>query len=301
MVHIRKIYEKTNLNLNEKESNQETIDLNGVIKEDLITVNEPDKLLVCSGDPETCVVHSTTAANQKWAFFYNREQITNIIGSLNVRGIRESDLKQTITNEQENLSSLVNATPATQLNPCITETDVDQKLRPKRQTGKPKYEDTNLGYPIEMNTASVLQFALVDNILELEEKLYAGSLGTIKIKDRDAWREDLSNRRFENLDKTLLPKRENPKDKAKKDSKSSRPNSPNAHKDPGRFLGSTLYTDSENANVESAGLQLVQTEDHKLAIESLAIALIQVGQGVESRYLKKPLGKYFLYLILQIY
>ena len=69
-----------------------------------------------------------------------------------------------------------------------------------------RYEDANLGYSPDIKSEEVLENALIENVLEMEEKISAGALGNLKIKDRDKWRNCLQNKdytEFETLEKTI--------------------------------------------------------------------------------------------------
>lgn len=60
--------------------------------------------------------------------------------------------------------------------------------------------------------------------------------------------------------------------------------------------------DGDEYDIESVS---ALSEDAKYAIQSLAVALVQVGQAVDSKYLKKPLGGMFasnlIYLVYFIF
>lgn len=96
----------------------------------------------------------------------------------------------------DRLLNVITRTPVTVLNPELDIPESDQ--RPQRKKGRDRYEDANLGYG-DAPPEEVLENALVDNVLELEEKIYAGSLGSLSVKDRKAWRTMLTERRYEKL------------------------------------------------------------------------------------------------------
>lgn len=47
-----------------------------------------------------------------------------------------------------------------------------------------KYVDANLRYPPDTDTNTVLEMALRDALLDIEEKIYHGALGELKIQVR---------------------------------------------------------------------------------------------------------------------
>ncbi|CAI9612240.1 unnamed protein product, partial [Staurois parvus] len=123
-----------------------------------------------------------------------------------------------------------------------------------------------------------LELRLCELLLDIEERIYQGSLGTVKAPDRQLWRAALDNRSYE-----LLV--EEPKDK---------------------FL---KVEDNEVEEMEvdgkqniKDGLQGMKNEDPSVpstnastpqpaatSVQHLARALLQIQQGVERKYLKAPL------------
>ncbi|KAJ8924480.1 hypothetical protein NQ315_007277 [Exocentrus adspersus] len=254
--------------------------------DDVATIES--ELLMCSADPATCVVHSTDSNKPRWSFFYSKEQLEALEDSLNKRGIRENELLHVIINDKDRLVNIVTQTPVNILNPDVEVGDEDQ--RPSRNTrkGKDRYDDANLGYGPDMSPEEVLENALVDNILEMEEKIYAGNLGCLTVKDRDEWRNCLATKRYDDLEKVVARNGENgrsssPAESVKNESKE--------YQDPGRFLGSGLDVVVVNGVGEAdEDVVLIQNERLQKAVNGLAVALAQVGLAVDFKYLKKPLG-----------
>lgn len=140
------------------------------------------ELLMCTADPSTCTVHSLPRDAPTWSFFYDKFDLEDLENNLNKRGIRESELLQVIKNDKDRLLNIMSQTPVSTLNPdaVIKDREEDQKTGTRNSNakkGKDRYEDANLGYPTEMLPEEVLENALLDNILEMEEKIYAGNLG----------------------------------------------------------------------------------------------------------------------------
>ena len=52
-----------------------------------------------------------------------------------------------------------------------------------------KDSDVNLNFPLGTPIDEILQLTLRDMILETEEKIFMGMLGSIRTENRDAWRE----------------------------------------------------------------------------------------------------------------
>lgn len=165
--------------------------------------SECDKLLMCSANPQTCIVHSKNNKKQRWLYLHDQHQIDELINSLNKRGCREEELIRILQNEKDLLIDIIQKTPVGQLNPVVSDETVDQQQKLRKAT-KSRYEDANLGFPTNTDLSEILESTVVDYILEMEEKLFAGNLGALKIKDRNAWRECLTEKNYAMLDKTVV-------------------------------------------------------------------------------------------------
>ncbi|XP_050295033.1 bromodomain adjacent to zinc finger domain protein 1A isoform X2 [Anthonomus grandis grandis] len=297
--HIKNLYEKPLPNENHSNVSVKTEGspkkMNGTVN----SLTEPDpvdyetysNLLLCTSDISRCPVHTDNPINPRWAFFYRKEHLEALIEALNKRGLREKELKEMLKEEEDTLLELMEKTPVAVLNPEAAIKLEPEGIKETRHNGskkKDRYEDANLGYPNEMSLNEVLENALIDTILEMEEKLSAGALGTLPVKDREHWRNCLQNKNyleFGNIQKINTGEMENKhlKIKKRRDSDRSRSSTPEIpekkeYQDPGKFLGTI------KEEVPS------QTESVQLAIKSLATALGHIADAVEYKFLKRPLG-----------
>lgn len=205
MAYLKKSYQDSNFNDKENHPKGSPKKVNG-IRNSLLPADvetECEKLLMCSSNPQTCIVHSKNRKNQRWLYLHDQHQIDELINSLNKRGVREEELIRTLQNEKEQLIDIIQKTPVAQLNPLVSDEFVDQKHKLRKPT-KSRYEDANLGFPADADLSEILESTLVDYILEMEEKIFAGNLGSLKIKDRNAWRECLTQRNYNDLDKSII-------------------------------------------------------------------------------------------------
>lgn len=301
MNHLRKVlFEEMNSSDKENEPSVSSKIANG--SPDSPSTSESEScadLLMCSATPSTCVVHSTDSNRTRWFFFHSKEQLEALEANLNKRGIRESELLHVITNDKDRLMNVIAQTPVSVLNPDVEVSGEDQRPQRSTKKGKDRYEDANLGYGSDMSPEEVLENALIDNILEMEEKIYAGNLGSLAVKNRDEWRYCLSMKRYEDLDRNVMRNGGNGKLLNVKKEKNSRSNSPEVprsefkeYQDPGRFLGTVLDIETNGTDVDSDDVLLVQSERLQRVIDGLSVALVEVAQAVDHKYLKKPLGKY---------
>lgn len=268
-------------------------------------VETTKELLLCTTNAVTCPVHNDNFSSSRWFFLYKKEQLEDLIDALNKRGIREGELKDFLVYEKDHLINLLYKTPISLLNPEVEISEEEKEERESRHNRpngstkkKDRYEDANLGYPLELKSEEVLENVLIENVLEMEEKVTAGGLGTLKMKDRDKWRNFLQNKQYSEFE--ALPKSEIDKEnrhlkvkkqeKGKNNSRSSTPEVPDKkeekeYQDPGKYLGSDVKVKSENLD---EGVE--QIESTKTAIRCLAHALCHVADAVDAKHMKRPLG-----------
>ncbi|XP_016840706.1 bromodomain adjacent to zinc finger domain protein 1A isoform X2 [Nasonia vitripennis] len=248
-------------------------------------------LMACTGSKE-CPVH-VNRPGPKWSFYGNEQDIDTLINALSERGIRESELRNNLIREKDSLISVINNCPKHKLNPEVfTEAVKDTS----KGTKKSKADNTHSNYPSDMEIDDVLEQTLRDYLLDLEEKIKLGCLGSLKVNSRESWRNAINTRKYDKqCDKLVYGLNETPVDssantsvdKIKTETKSSRSGTPdsdagNSHtkvyRDPGIYLGPPEKGES------------VPDSTQQTAIKQMACAILQVYHAVEHKYLKKPLG-----------
>ncbi|KAK2583060.1 hypothetical protein KPH14_009093 [Odynerus spinipes] len=249
-------------------------------------------IMACTGDKD-CPVHRKRPG-PKWSFYGKLEDIEALINSLNKRGIREGELRNNLEHEMSSLISVIEECPRHKLNPEVFSEPV--KEQSNKTTRKNKYENANLNFSPDMSVDSVMEMTLRDFILDFEEKIKAGCLGSIKVINRDAWREAISNNSYDKQCEKLVYGMNEIEadtvpnvvlDKVKNESKQSRPGTPDSeigsiniksYKDPGKYLGPPSESEM------SPDLQ------QQTNIKQMACAILQLSHAIEQRYLKKPFG-----------
>lgn len=68
-----------------------------------------DPTLICSGNIETCRVHADQ--ENRFYFIQNHHQLEALVDALAPKGLRETVLKETITNEMDYLRNVIKRTP----------------------------------------------------------------------------------------------------------------------------------------------------------------------------------------------
>merc|ERR550534_1095018 len=123
---------------------------------------------ICIPDMDICTVHSTILPKTHWSYIGSADVLDKFIDALNPRGIRESELKDKLVGERDAIVKDLRSFNV-QIEPNLNEDDKD------------KEEDSN------EDINAIIDLALLDQIMELEEKIFFGTLGTLKIRDRQAW------------------------------------------------------------------------------------------------------------------
>lgn len=206
--HLKKASDEISNNDKENKPKESSGSINGFKISHENEINLCKELFMCSADPDNCLVHSNKRDNHSWQFIQNEEQLDKLLNSLNKRGVRESELLSTLQNNRATLLRSISSTPSYMLTPEVVEEDVKNKPAKKWKT---RYDEANFGYSISTDPIEVLRGTLIENILEMEEKISAGNLGFLKVKDRSEWRKCLSECNFENFDRTLTSSIENGK------------------------------------------------------------------------------------------
>jgi len=142
-------------------------------------VQQQVRLGSCTGGQGTCPVHSSTASKTKWSFFCTEEQLDELIAKLSPRGVREKELRQILMEEAVGIRELVRKCPAGKLN--LNKSYPEPTEKKSRAPGK-NYIDPNLTYPPKTPIPTIFELQLRDLILEAEEKIFLGTLGSLKVE-----------------------------------------------------------------------------------------------------------------------
>ncbi|XP_076366521.1 bromodomain adjacent to zinc finger domain protein 1A-like [Tachypleus tridentatus] len=207
---------------------------------------------VCTACPDTCPVHNLTLPRTTWSFYTKPEDLDELISNLNPRGFRERLLQETLRVDRKYLVEQIDKCPCHKLNknilpPAQPEVRKSQRL----QYNKPSQY-------AEMSPGDALELTLRDMLLEMEDKLNAGNLGDIKVKDKEVWRQAIENRSY--------------------DMQCDGPH--------WGYKNNRLLED----NMSKPSTSLTQAPVSSV-VKDLSCALLQIAQSVEPRYLQSPLGE----------
>lgn len=209
----------------------------------------------------------------QWSYFTTVEQIDELIESLNSRGYREGALKLALLEQKNRIVDLVDKCPQDQLTtgksgkvermeeevPTEQE-DMEESDKNKTEAGTTKVKWTKKGIIRENCAQEVLELNLRELLLDLEERIYAGSLGALKVKDRLVWRDAIEKGNYD-------PQTDDPT-YAKYDT--------------------TIKLNGDDKDDSSS----VSSDDsQESTIKDLAKSLLQIERSIEAKYLVHPLGE----------
>lgn len=230
---------------------------------------------VCTSNKETCPVHSIRKNRTQWWFYYKESDIEELINSLNKRGYREHRLKKALMESKDNFVPRLGQCPVHVLNRFVVDSCASSGTIKSTRSQK-GYENANLKYPAGTPIQEILELYIRELILDTEEKIYCGGLGTVKVKNRISWREAIEARSYDKQDDSLTWK-QHPMKKDKnlekvKEDDASRPETP-----------CSLDSNSDHDVLEVK-------MDQNQVVKDLASAVLQIARSVEPKYLQKPLA-----------
>ncbi|XP_051503107.1 bromodomain adjacent to zinc finger domain protein 1A-like isoform X2 [Myxocyprinus asiaticus] len=207
----------------------------------------------------------------QWSFYSTPEEVEQLIEALNPRGHRESALKEALLQEKDRIIQLLDGS-AIQRYHQSEKTLPDAKGNTVKSKGGPSRPESTV--PAER----FMENRLKDLLLDIEDRIYQGTLGAIKVMERSSWRAVLESGNYELL-------------------------SPDS-KENGLINGveEAMEIDENHIKVKDR-LQELKTECQSATSTSvstpqpvnntvhyLAKALAQIEQGIERKFLKAPLG-----------
>ena len=239
---------------------------------------------VCTSDIESCVVHSNILPKTHWSYFSTIEEVDNLIDNLNERGYRESELKDKLLNERDRLAkSLKRMSNITDKLCCEESSVLKQEDKPKLING---YDNGDVSEDLYRGNSitAVGNLQLRDQILEMEEKIFIGNLGSLKCRDRHAWAEAIRDGGYDSQCDGLAwggkSVQETPVESRLHSEATSRENS----------QPSSPHAINGDLNDKKVITEQIHRKQLKL-VRDLASAILQVAQMLDIKYIKAPLGE----------
>lgn len=309
-----------------EQNKENNVDVNGTATtENKISSSPPAKkesdldiqkeLLMCNCDPATCAVHNNNPDRTIWSYYNTTEEIDALIESLNVRGFREKNLREQLESNRDLIVDYIKNCPTEKLS-FVHEEDTDviaEVKRANRNGGKTKkYDDPNFSCQAGTDVNDIYDYVLRGYLLEFEHKISAGCLGETKVSDKLTWRKYIEDGEYYSLDDNLKWGRAtlangvtNGHAKAGTSSHGSEKNEDDEDDDEITVASMSTVDDIDFAQameVDSGNCSDVESLDQdvqmktseveavKLKVKNLAMALLQIEQGIEIKFIRAPFG-----------
>jgi len=233
----------------------------------------------CLANGPDCPVHSNILPRTHWAFYSTVQEIDDLVEGLNPRGIREGELKEKILLERERIDGRVKKCKVDQL---VISKEEEEKLEASQlQQVQDRREKASKSawveaVPVGTDLQEVMETNLRDQILELEERIWVGTMGTLKVKNRDKWTNAIGAKKYDMGTDSLVW---GEGDKVDKDTLLD--------------IESSSDSPDEKSNKRDSGASTSSNAEMRMLVRQMAAAILQVGQMITDRekFLKEPLGE----------
>jgi len=233
----------------------------------------------CLANGPDCPVHSNILPRTHWAFYSTVQEIDDLVEGLNPRGIREGELKERILLERERIDGRLKKCKVDQL---VISKEEEEKLEASQlQQVQDRREKASKSawveaVPVDTDLQEVMETNLRDQILELEERIWVGTMGSLKVKNRDKWTNAIGAKKYDMGTDSLVW---GEGDKVEKDTLLD--------------IESSSVSPDEKSNKRDSGASTSSNAEMRTLVRQLAAAILQVGQMITDRekFLKEPLGE----------
>ncbi|XP_009866739.1 PREDICTED: bromodomain adjacent to zinc finger domain protein 1A, partial [Apaloderma vittatum] len=211
----------------------------------------------------------------RWCFYNSREQLDQLLEALNSRGHRESALKETLLQEKNRIYEQLSSFPVEKFHiPDKPQSDI--RAPPGRGRMQNAHHDWS-----HVSAEKQLELRLRDFLLDIEDRIYQGTLGAIKVTDRQSWRTALEQGWYEFL---------NDENKENGIVKTVNEESEEMETDDqDKFIVKDRLVGLKSEAPSAASTSTSTPQPVNNVVHYLASALLQIEQGIERRFLKAPL------------
>ncbi|XP_078262668.1 bromodomain adjacent to zinc finger domain protein 1A [Rhinoraja longicauda] len=231
-------------------------------------------------------LHRPINKPNRWCFYSSPEQLDQLIEALNSRGNRENFLKETLLQEKSRLTELLTNFPVERFH-------IPDKVPMESKLVQNTLKDASGAHEsCQLSADKQLELRLKDLLLDIEERTWQGTLGGIKVMERCAWRAALETGQYQLLSKALPTHnsirllendvKENGDIKIEREESTELDGRTNGYHTKAGPLEPKIETRSSTSPNSSRQVITV--------VRYLAVALFQLEQGIERKFLKPPLG-----------
>eukprot|EP00058_Branchiostoma_floridae_P024695 XP_002610185.1 hypothetical protein BRAFLDRAFT_216893 [Branchiostoma floridae] len=246
------------------------------------TSDSVENMAVEEGQHEAADVEKASGVGKiHWAFYSTSEELEGLLQGLNTRGYREGALREILSQEKSRIQEAMQQCSVEDLTFVAEPEPAEVSVQPSR-AAKQKAVAVAVA---DSSAAQALELALRDQILTMEDQIWQGTLGAIKVvTDRPAWRDAIEQGSYDCQCEKLTWGSE------------ARP----FHLEAGNLCISMAENNKPEVNGKElkhsetpTGSTQSSTPDHPVTtvVRELAAAVLQLEQCVERRFLKEPLGE----------
>uniref|UniRef100_H3BET6 Bromodomain adjacent to zinc finger domain 1A n=1 Tax=Latimeria chalumnae TaxID=7897 RepID=H3BET6_LATCH len=205
-----------------------------------------------------------------WSVYTLPEQLAQLIEGLNSRGRRESALKETLLQEKNRISKRIVAYT------LLLFVVVDKlQVESKASLGRGRAVQ-HMDMP-QLSAEKQLELRLKDLLLDIEDRIYQGTLGAVKAVDRQVWRTALDSGHYELLSDGI-------KENGTKEVEEMEIDEVNL-----KLSNKERLHELKNEALSTASTSTSTPQPVNNAVRCLATSLFQIEQGIERKFLKAPL------------
>ncbi|XP_052891453.1 bromodomain adjacent to zinc finger domain protein 1A-like [Anopheles moucheti] len=249
------------------------------------------ELFMCTGNGENCPVHlpeQQSNLHAKWGYYATRQELDELIKSLNPRGRREQSLRKALILHRDNIESRIEQCP-------IEKLSVQENDRTMMQASVLESQHNNPNPGIPEN--ELLETMFRESLIELEGRITAGCLGELKVNSIEKWRNAILNRSYDSQIKEKLVWGQN-RAIAKKFhvTKTNQESSSEESEEELNDIFELCKTDSRYGLSETTNADVpTQKKDpsnglQQNTVRSMASALLQVEQSIDIKFFMHPFG-----------
>lgn len=254
-------------------------------------------LYMCKCDPATCIVHSDTQERNNWTYFNTAEELDALIDSLNVRGYREKNLREQLESSRDIIVDYIKNCPTTKLGVSLEDNEKMNEMKKIVRRMTKKYENANLSCEPGTDTNAIYEIHLREILLEFEQKLDIGCLGQLNVDDRLQWRKFIEDSNYASLDDNLkwgYDRKGLTNGHAKENGESEDSENDESVKTASSFgepeLDSGNCSEMDSVIGNGPKMQTSEMEAIKLKTKNLSMALLQIEQGIDLKFIRAPFG-----------
>lgn len=261
-------------------------------------------LYMCNCDPATCIVHSDSPERNVWTYYNTAEELDALIESLNVRGFREKPLRELLEASRDLIIDYIKECPTAKLSVMLDDDEKADEMKKIVRRMTKKYENANLNSDAGTDPNTIYDLVLREIILDFEQKVTFGCLGELKVSDRAMWRRYIEELEYYALDDNLQwgterktlngmtnghSKEEDNVDGSEADENEDAASSV-GDLEPAHTFDSGNCSDMESEMGDADKMKISNMEAVKLKVKNLAMALLQIEQAIDIKFVRAPFG-----------